>query len=82
MIRAMLNLRCTNGHRFYAPSPEAWENQTCGPHSGSQRCEGTLHPETHIESPQATDPGRSEHSLKAAGVNGLTAPGRKAMPPG
>jgi hypothetical protein len=35
--------------------------------------------ERHADEHVCNDPGRSEHSLKAAGVNGLTAPGRKAM---
>jgi len=30
MIRAMLNLRCKRGHRWYSPEPREWEGHDCG----------------------------------------------------
>ena len=30
MIRAMMNLRCKAGHRFYSPTPAHWLDHECG----------------------------------------------------
>ena len=30
MIKRKLNLVCGEGHRFFAPNPEAWAGKTCG----------------------------------------------------
>lgn len=29
MIRAMLNLRCADGHRHFSPQPEAFQGREC-----------------------------------------------------
>src|SRR5438045_651237 len=29
MIRRLLNLTCTDGHRWYAPQPDAWIGKEC-----------------------------------------------------
>jgi hypothetical protein len=56
MIRAMLNLSCDRGHRFFSPTPALWRGRECqhieeaAPKGGrSKRCNRPLHVLRRVE---------------------------------
>ena len=44
ILEPMLNLECSDGHRYYSPTPNRWRGQTCKPYRNvdGERCERKL----------------------------------------